>query len=132
MTVIVSSLSSAGTSGLDSRALKCFWITCFGYPFFFNALKIYLTSSDFLLGVDDNRSALVHNATISGNQYFPTPNPTYHTSAIEADMRIWRYVYIRTYDTPAGTILVYSPEMDVYIIDIAVANAFPLKKLLYK
>ena len=33
-----------------------FWI-----PILFNTLKMCLTSDDILLGVDDNRSALVHN-----------------------------------------------------------------------
>ena len=64
--------------------------------------------------------------TISGNQSFPTPNPSYQTSAIEADMRIWRHVYV----TPASKILMYSPDTDVYNIGIAVANAFPLKEVI--
>ena len=57
---------------------------------------------------------------ISGDGSLPTPDATYKTCAMEADMRIWRHIAV----VKAQKILVYSPDTDVYNVGIAVANQY--------
>ncbi len=52
--------------------------------------------------------------SISGDGYLPTSAPQYLSTAEEADLRVWRHVQ----QSSETTILVYSPDTDIYNIGL--------------